>query len=138
MSTSTSLKENLKSQQHSLYSIHDEYFNDSDRIRERIVSTSFRRASRSNTSDNYLRDREILTYAYNIPTIFRYNQDTFEEKPCPSIDEIPEINENECIWIDVIGVSKTMNLIIEIIIDLDSCIEKISFPVLVNDLTFIH
>lgn len=39
------------------------------------------------------------------PTVFYYNEDTFQEACYRSIEDIRDVAENECLWIDVTGVS---------------------------------
>ena len=39
------------------------------------------------------------------PTVFFYSQQTFQEACYRSIEDIRAIDENECLWIDVTGVS---------------------------------
>ena len=41
------------------------------------------------------------------PTVFFYNEETFQEACYRSIEDIPLVTENECLWIDVTGVSIT-------------------------------
>ncbi|UJR08426.1 hypothetical protein I4U23_012696 [Adineta vaga] len=38
------------------------------------------------------------------PTVFFYNEETFQEACYRSIEDIPSVTENECLWIDVTGV----------------------------------
>ncbi|CAF1059111.1 unnamed protein product [Adineta ricciae] len=38
------------------------------------------------------------------PTVFFYNEETFQEACYRSIEDIPLVTENECLWIDVTGV----------------------------------
>ena len=114
----SSPKENSKLRRHSSLLIHDEYYNEnyfinSDRSQERTCTANFNRANRSDTSNEDLQERGIFTYVYSIPTVFRYDQATLEEKTCASMDDIPEIKENECVWIDIVGVSKSIDLIMK-------------------------
>jgi hypothetical protein len=44
------------------------------------------------------------------PTVFFYNEETFQEACYRSIEDIPIIQNNECLWIDVTGVSKTKTI----------------------------
>ncbi|CAF5037349.1 unnamed protein product, partial [Rotaria magnacalcarata] len=37
------------------------------------------------------------------PTVFFYNEETFQEASYRSIEDIREIKTNECLWIDVTG-----------------------------------
>jgi hypothetical protein len=39
------------------------------------------------------------------PTVFFYNEDTFQEVYYRSVEDIRTIENNECLWIDVTGVS---------------------------------
>src|SRR5437879_4867596 len=39
------------------------------------------------------------------PTVFFYNKETFQEACYRSIEDIRTIENNECLWIDVTGVS---------------------------------
>ena len=87
----------------------EDYFTQSDRIRERTCTVSFSRSNGYGAINSDFHDRRIVTFVRSLPTIFRYNQDTIEEKTSTSMDDIPEIKENESIWIDIIGVSKKLS-----------------------------
>lgn len=39
------------------------------------------------------------------PTVFFYNENRFQEACYRSIEDIPDVEENQCLWIDVTGVS---------------------------------
>lgn len=49
-------------------------------------------------------NQEILTHIRVQPTLFYYNEETFQEVCYRSIEDIRKINHDECLWIDVTGV----------------------------------
>lgn len=82
----------------------EDYFSQSDRLRERTCTVHFTRTNSYGAINNNLQERTV-TFVRSLPTILRYNQDTIEEKTSLSMDHIPEIKDDECVWIDIIGVS---------------------------------
>jgi hypothetical protein len=57
--------------------------------------------SLTNTSN-----QDLQTNLHVQPTVFFYNEQTFQEACYRSIEDIPLIKNDECLWIDVTGVSK--------------------------------
>jgi len=56
--------------------------------------------SLTNTSN-----QDLQTNLHVQPTVFFYNEQTFQEACYRSIEDIPLIKNDECLWIDVTGVS---------------------------------
>ncbi|CAF0953804.1 unnamed protein product [Rotaria sordida] len=82
-----------------------DFLTDEDNRRDRansfICRSTFRHAPAS---------QELQIFARIRPRVFIYDQDTIEEKYYNSIDSIPIIKDNECLWIDVIGMHDTLLL----------------------------
>jgi hypothetical protein len=49
--------------------------------------------------------RDLQTNLHVQPTVFFYRAETFQEACYQSIEDIRNIDNNECLWIDVTGVS---------------------------------
>ena len=49
-------------------------------------------------------NQEILSHIRVHPTLFYYNEETFQEVCYRTIEDIRKINRDECLWIDVTGV----------------------------------
>jgi hypothetical protein len=84
----------------------EDYLQNEDKIRDRTCSTSHRGTFNSILPTPDSQSQELQTYTQVVPTVFVYDRDTVEEKCYDSIEDIPPIRSNQCLWIDVTGVSE--------------------------------
>ncbi|UJR37817.1 hypothetical protein I4U23_030507 [Adineta vaga] len=85
----------------------EDFLVNEDKIRDRTCSIAHRSLSVSRGSISHQSAQEMQTITHITPTVFIYNKDTFEERQYPSIEDMPAIKSNECLWIDAIGVHDT-------------------------------
>ena len=76
-----------------------------DKIRERTCSVTHRGISESIPEANHAFRRPLSAHSSTPPNVFIYNQEKYEESMCTSIDEIRTVPSNECLWVDITGVS---------------------------------
>ena len=57
------------------------------------------------------------------PIVFIYNEETYQELSYRSIENIPHVNSNDCLWIDVSGVRQHRSM-------KDDVLKRISFSIL--------
>ena len=50
-------------------------------------------------------NQELQQNLHVQPALFFYSEETFQEVRCRSIEDIRTVKNNECLWIDVTGVS---------------------------------
>jgi hypothetical protein len=116
-----------------------EYSKDEDQLRERS-----RTINRHTTTISipptliYTPSQEQQTYKRIEPTIIIYSRDTLEQPSYTSIKNIRTIKSHECLWIDISGVNIFLLINYKIIEYIYRYMMKIYYPLLVNDLKFIH
>ncbi|CAF3609528.1 unnamed protein product, partial [Adineta steineri] len=81
-----------------------------DKIRDRTCSSIHRNTSSYHMSISKPEIRELETFIPVTPTVFIYNKDSVVENSYASIEDIPAIKNDECLWIDVIGVQNEVLL----------------------------
>lgn len=83
-----------------------DYFAENDKVRDRSCTIIHRGSNRHETGVSVDSGSiELHTYKRVVPLVFIYDQDSVDEKYYESIENIPYTNNNQCIWIDVNGVS---------------------------------
>ena len=91
----------------STYNDHTVYQNSSGKSRPVSVSSKTRRSTRISVPPTLINtSNEVLQNILRVqPTIFFYNEENFEEACYRSVEEIRAVKDDECLWIDVTGVS---------------------------------
>ncbi|CAF3481773.1 unnamed protein product [Rotaria sp. Silwood1] len=82
----------------------DDYFTDEDKIGDRTCFIALRTTSRHIPSTSDKENQNLQALRHVIPIVFIYDRYIVEEKYYESIDNIPIIKNNECLWIDITGV----------------------------------
>ncbi|CAF0925978.1 unnamed protein product [Adineta steineri] len=93
-----------------LLSWDSEFLINEDKIRDRTCSSIHRNTSSYHMSISEPEIRELETFIPVTPTVFIYNKDSIVENSYASIEDIPAIKNDECLWIDVIGVQNEVLL----------------------------
>ncbi|CAF0755353.1 unnamed protein product [Adineta steineri] len=93
-----------------LLSWDSEFLINEDKVRYRTCSSIHRNTSSYHMSISEPEIRELETFIPVSPTVFIYNKDSVVENSYASIEDIPAIKNDECLWIDVIGVQNEVLL----------------------------
>ncbi|CAF0721901.1 unnamed protein product [Adineta steineri] len=93
-----------------LLSWDSEFLINEDKIRDRTCSSIHRNTSSYHMSISKPEIRELETFIPVTPTVFIYNKDSVVENSYASVEDIPAIKNDECLWIDVIGVQNEVLL----------------------------
>ena len=76
-----------------------------DKIRERTCSVRYRGPSESSPESSHVYHRPLSAHTSTPPNVFIYDQEKYEESTCASINDIRTVRANECLWVDITGVS---------------------------------
>jgi hypothetical protein len=115
----------------------DDYSLDEDRVRDRTCSVTRRVTLNSTIPPSDTITQELQTYSHVIPNIFIYDRNIVRENSYGSIEDIPAVQNTECLWIDVPGVSEYFSFHVKNFILFRYMINPY-YQVSVEDLRFIN